>query len=641
LELAVWNFVGIWNLEFGVCGLKFLWSLMLGAWCFLTAFCSPPVAAATLAISPQPLHPGHINPMLFGNFIELLDDLVPGMWAEMLNDRSFEGVTKLSNWVYYDGAPDFCDREWNRHETWAYDTQHPFNGSRSAKLSASRHHPASLSQNGLAVEKGMTYIFSGHFRADNPSLSVTATLKSPLPNGQWMTLASAKLPRLSPEWQKYSLQLASSGESDRAVFEVRVRGQGHVWTDKLSLMPAHHLRGWRPDVIEAVRDVRPAIIRWGGSVCDPGEYRWKNGIGDRDLRTPFPNKVWGRIDSNDVGIDEFCQFCELVGAQPLICLSFSDGPQSAADLVEYCNGDAGTTWGAKRGVNGHRAPYRVRYWQIGNEIGGDTPAYLDSIATFCQRMKHADPAAVLMASFPSQKLIERAGRDIAYIGPHHYTPDFAACERDFTSLTEMIAKAPGCDHLRIAVTEWNVSGGNWGLLRGKFLTLETALLNARYLSLLMRHSDKADIACRSNLANSLGSGIIATSPSGLLKRPSFYVMRLYSHHVKPIPLRLDSATDGPDVFACASEGKKSVVIFAVNSKTEPVHCALAFPGFAGSVRIVDAEALCDTLDARQPDVMNHWNAPERIKTIPLSSTHNTIVLPALSAAALECKLLPE
>src|ERR1043166_2779722 len=81
LELAVWNFVGIWNLEFGVCGLKFLWTLMLGAWCFLTAFCPPPVAAATLAISPQPLHPGHINPMLFGNFIELLDIGVVGRFT--------------------------------------------------------------------------------------------------------------------------------------------------------------------------------------------------------------------------------------------------------------------------------------------------------------------------------------------------------------------------------------------------------------------------------------------------------------------------------------------------------------------------------------------------------------------------------
>ena len=55
-------------------------------------------------ISSRPLHDGRIDPMLFGNFIELLDDLVPGMWAEMLNDRGFEGVVPAAGWVYYDGS---------------------------------------------------------------------------------------------------------------------------------------------------------------------------------------------------------------------------------------------------------------------------------------------------------------------------------------------------------------------------------------------------------------------------------------------------------------------------------------------------------------------------------------------------------
>jgi hypothetical protein len=48
--------------------------------------------------------------------------------------------------------------------------------------------------------------------------------------------------------------------------------------------------------------------------------------------------------------------------------------------------------------------------------------------------------------------------------------------------------------------------------------------------------------------------------------------------------------------------------------------------------------LCDTLDARQPDVMNHWNAPDRVKTVTLSPAENRIVLPALSAAAIECEV---
>jgi hypothetical protein len=73
-------------------------------------------ADAPLKVSPRTLHNGRINPMLFGNFIELLDDLVPGMWAELLNDRGFEGITMPARWVYYDGAPTVCDRPWDESE---------------------------------------------------------------------------------------------------------------------------------------------------------------------------------------------------------------------------------------------------------------------------------------------------------------------------------------------------------------------------------------------------------------------------------------------------------------------------------------------------------------------------------------------
>src|SRR5438552_14212533 len=132
---------------------------------------------AIITISPQPLHTGHISPMLFGNFIELLDDLVPGMWAEMLNDRSFEGVIRLSNWVYYDGQPGLCDREWDKTDTWRLDPEIPFNGSRSARITATRDKPGVLTQSSLSAQKESSYIFSGYFRTDDPSLTATVSLK--------------------------------------------------------------------------------------------------------------------------------------------------------------------------------------------------------------------------------------------------------------------------------------------------------------------------------------------------------------------------------------------------------------------------------------------------------------------------------
>jgi alpha-L-arabinofuranosidase len=352
---------------------------------------------------------------------------------------------------------------------------------------------------------------------------------------------------------------------------------------------------------------------------------------------PFKNEVWGRIDPNDVGIDEFCQFCELAGAEPLICVSFADGASSAGELVEYCNGDAGSAWGARRAGNGHPAAYRVKFWQVGNEIDANNQAYLDQFPDFIRAMKQADPGVRLMTSFPGRKLLERVGKDIAFVCPHHYTPDLAACEREFRSLGEMFEHTPGCGQIKLGVTEWNIDGGSWGLGRARQSTLWAALRNARYLNLLLRHSDRVELACRSNLANSYCGAILETaaSGSGLLKRASYHVMYLYSHHAKPVPLRVETSGDRLDLVACASEDRKSAVVLAVNEGPEPVELGITLSGFGSAVRGLKAEAVCDGLEAGQPDVMNHWTAPERICIRPIAAAPERTVVPGLSAAALE------
>lgn len=589
-----------------------------------------------IKIRAEPAGSGRIDPKLFGNFIELLEDVVPGTWAEMLNDRSFEGVTRPSTWCYYDGSPTVCDRQWDETGSWGYDKDDPFNGKRSAKLTSTESHAGNLTQSGLCVRKGMRYHFSGCFRATDAAVRGIILLKTLQPDGTWTPLASAELPPVKSEWQKHVLDLSVIGTTDSAVFELKVTGRGSLWVDKLSLMPADNLAGWRRDVVEVIKDARPGVVRWGGSVCDPGEYRWKNGIGDRDRRVPFPNKVWGRIDSNDVGIDEFCQFCALVKAEPLICLSFSDGPQPAADLVEYCNGGQETAWGARRVANGHSAAYRVKYWQVGNEISGDNEDYQQKFGEFVRLMKSKDPSLALFSSFPSKKLLERFGKDLAFVCPHHYTTDFGYCDRELTEVTQLLETLPGCQQTRIAITEWNISGGDWGLGRARQMTLGSALMNARYLNLLMRHCDRVEMACRSNLANSFCGAIIETSTSGLLKRPSYHVMRLYATHAKPVPLSLMSSTGMLDLFACGTETKSALVIFAVNSTGEPVKASLEFSGFPNAIHPTGAEAVCDTMDARQTDVMNHWNTAERVTIRTLDAGQRDFVFPALSAVALEC-----
>ncbi|MDD4645496.1 MAG: carbohydrate binding domain-containing protein [Bacteroidales bacterium] len=387
-------------------------------------------------ISDKPLHAGRINPMIYGGFIELLDDLVPGMWAEMLNDRNFEGVEKASRWCYYLGEPNFCDREWDHSATWSYDTVMPFNGSRSARLTTRKEENAALIQSGLAVKKGMKYLFEGYFRTNSPHLKVTVSLEFLNPDGTRTILGSAKLAESNSGWAKQKCEITSTGTTDRAVFRLSVNGSGNLWIDKISLMPGDNLKGWRPDVAQVVKAAHPTVIRWGGSIVDPGGYKWKNGIGSRDLRVPFRNWYWGRIDPNDVGVDEFLQFCELVEAEPLICISFMEGPECARDLIEYCNGTPDTKWGKIRAANGHPKPYHVQYWQIGNERGDQE--YITGSTAFGRVIREVCPDAIILSSAPSMEILRVSGKYLDILCPHHYSPELADHEASLNEVSRII-----------------------------------------------------------------------------------------------------------------------------------------------------------------------------------------------------------
>ena len=54
--------------------------------------------------------------------------------------------------------------------------------------------------------------------------------------------------------------------------------------------------------------------------------------------------------------------------EPIFTSTSSSSPTELADLVEYCHGDAVTTpFGRKRAADGHPLPYRVRFFELGNE----------------------------------------------------------------------------------------------------------------------------------------------------------------------------------------------------------------------------------------------------------------------------------
>ena len=131
-------------------------------------------------VSSEVLYNDTISPMIYGEFIEFLNDLLPGMRAEKIQDRSFEGVLQPNclwppddNWVYPRwrsiavGTPCF-DRWPGSHEDsnmvntsahFELDQEAKFVGSQSAKVTVAKGNDgkpfmAGISQDNIAVKQG-------------------------------------------------------------------------------------------------------------------------------------------------------------------------------------------------------------------------------------------------------------------------------------------------------------------------------------------------------------------------------------------------------------------------------------------------------------------------------------------------------
>src|SRR5437016_4896627 len=162
--------------------------------------------------------------------------------------------------------------------------------------------------------------------------------------------------------------------------------------------------GFRVDVLEAARGLRPPVLRWPGGNFVSG-YHWIDGIGPVERRPRRIELAWHSEESNRFGTDEFIAYCRELETEPYICINMGTGSLDEAQAwVEYCNGSGNTYWANLRRANGHPQPYNVRYWGLGNEmygewqIGGmDANEYVAAARRFARIMLGTDPSIDLVS----------------------------------------------------------------------------------------------------------------------------------------------------------------------------------------------------------------------------------------------------
>jgi len=241
-------------------------------------------------------------------------------------------------------------------------------------------------------------------------------------------------------------------------------------------------RGYRRDVLEAVRPLRVPVLRWPGGNFVSG-YHWLDGVGPVHDRPRRSELAWYAEESNRFGTNEFIEYCRRIGAEPYICVNMGTGTMDEAQgWVEYCNGTGHTSWANLRRQHGHPEPHRVRYWGLGNEMYGgwqigslSAQDYVKKARTFALVMKRTDPTIELIGcghngwSDWDAVVLEALAPVVDYHSIHLYTgqPDHYAnvfqshqAERAIricSALIEQVRLAQRIDHpIHIAFDEWNV-----------------------------------------------------------------------------------------------------------------------------------------------------------------------------------------
>ncbi|MEO0530262.1 MAG: hypothetical protein AAF266_06745 [Planctomycetota bacterium] len=326
-----------------------------------------------------------------------------------------------------------------------------------------------------------------------------------------------------------------------------------------------------PPIVEKLRDLRAPVIRFPGGI-DIDYLDWTDRIDNAPQRAPGAPRPVSRTRGNELtnrfGYDEFLALAATLNSDPLLVVNLRRSLEPGADvaaaaehaaaLVAYCNAVPTDTrldpamreWAELRQANGHKAPWRVRYWQVGNETwnylaevaekNGLRDAetigrwYVDRLVAYAEAMRRVDSELVLIAdgwyideAVRDQILTDpRLGRHYDYYALHTYAPggpvrlyrDGEPIEPDAVSREELwyawvgmpghfsegrvYAKGPGAfvgePRLGWAITEWNWNGWGAGIQQhGRLATIAQGVGAAGYLNAMIRHGDHLQLATQS------------------------------------------------------------------------------------------------------------------------------------------------
>ncbi len=423
-----------------------------------------------------------------------------------------------------------------------------------------------------------------------------------------------------------------------------------------------NVNGMRTDVVEALKKLKVPVLRWPGG-CFADEYHWRDGIGDKASRKRMVNTHWGGVvEDNSFGTHEFMELCRQIGCEPYVNGNVGSGTvREMSEWVEYMNSDGDSSVARERWANGHKAPFNVKYFGVGNEnwgCGGNMrPSYYADeyrrYQTYCRN--YGENRLCKIACGPSDndvnwtnEVMAIAGRYMDALTMHYYTVPGDSWERkgsatDFSKARyfETLKKALRIDdiignHLSVMnrydpahrvgliIDEWGCwhdvePGTNPGFLYQQN-TMRDAMVAALSLHVFMSHCDRVVMANIAQMVNVL-QAVILTDGANMVLTPTYHAFDLLKGHMDGTRVDLFLPTDcvgEGDFLVPRVTGEASVkdgvltVTLAHTATDEALDIEIDLGDL--SVSKVDAQTLSGAMDA-----YNDFNAPERVTIQPLNA----------------------
>jgi alpha-N-arabinofuranosidase len=614
------------------------------------------------------------SPKLYGLMTEEINySYDGGLYGELVRNRTFKW--NKDEPVYW-----HLIQEGDGKGAMSLDTNQPLNTALSTSLkleisNASRKHEVGVANEGfwgIPVRPQTTYRASFYARTDKHfggplTLAIVNTN-----NGT--VYASGTVRKVSGDWKKYEVMLKTGNVSSSKDTRLRITAThpGTIWLSCVSLFPPTYNdrpNGRRPDIMQLLADMHPAFLRFpGGNYIEGNTFEtrfdWKKTVGDIAQRPGHFDDAWHYWSTDGMGLLEFLEWCEDLHMEPVLAVyaaySMRQGGvtneldfcvQEAMDELEYVTGDVSTKWGAQRAKDGHPAPFKLGFVEVGNEdnLGTGGRTYDQRFTAFYDAIK---------AKYPNIQVISTATSRSRIV--HTRTPDVID-DHFYNSATQMQADAHHYDNYdrngpKIFVGEWATREGS------PTPNMNAALGDAAWMTGMERNSDIVIMASYAPLFVNVNPGgmqwktdLIGYDALTSFGSPAYYAQKMFSlNHgdaVLPVeasniptrewqaPARRGGTAPPPQqvpfVFYDATRDTKTGTIFlkVVNTGGEARNAQIQIQGAN-----VQPDSEMVVLSASAPDMTNSISAPTSIA--PVTSKVNglgsdfTRVIPPYSITVL-------